>query len=59
MSYDQYLTLLEHDKRKIKYCKQHKIKLITIWYDEIDKMEDILIKELGLKYIKEETKEIL
>ena len=53
MSYDQYLTLLEHDKRKIKYCKQHGIKLITIWYDEIDKMEDILIKELGLKYIKE------
>lgn len=51
MSYDQYLTLLEHDKRKIEYCKQHGIKLITIWYDEVDKMEDILIKELGLEHI--------
>ena len=40
---------LEHDRRKREYAKQHNIKLLEIWYYEIDKMEDILIKELNLK----------
>ena len=41
---------LEHDRRKREYAKQHNIKLLEIWYYEIDKIEDILIKELNLKY---------
>ena len=41
---------LKHDKRKRKYAKQHNIKLLEIWYNEIDNIEDILIKELNLEY---------
>ena len=41
---------LEHDRRKREYATDHKIKLLEIWYNEIDKIEDILIEELNLKY---------
>lgn len=41
---------LEHDLRKREYAKQHNIKLLEIWYYELDKIEDILIKELELQY---------
>ena len=37
-----------HDKRKKEYCKKNNIKLIEIWYYDIDNIEDILIKELNL-----------
>ena len=40
---------LEHDKRKKQYSKQHNIKLLEIWYYDMDNIEDILIKELNLK----------
>lgn len=39
---------LEHDRRKREYAKQHNIKLLEIWYYDIDKMKDILIEELNL-----------
>ena len=37
-----------HDKRKKDYCKKNNIKLIEIWYNEIDKIEEILINKLNL-----------
>ena len=40
---------LEHDKRKREYAKQHNIKLLEIWYYDMDNIEDILIKELNLR----------
>ncbi len=40
---------LEHDKRKRDYCKKNDIKLIEIWYDEVDYIESILVKKLSLK----------
>lgn len=40
---------LEHDKRKREYAKQHNIKLLEIWYYDIDNIENILVKELNLK----------
>jgi len=39
---------LEHDKRKKDYCKKNGIKLIEIWYNEIENIEEILKKELSL-----------
>lgn len=42
---------LEHDRRKREYAKQHNIKLLEIWYYDMDNIEDILIKELELQYI--------
>lgn len=39
---------LEHDKRKKDYCKRNGIKLIEIWYNEIENIEEILKKELSL-----------
>lgn len=41
---------LEHDKRKREYSKQHNIKLLEIWYYDMNNIEDILIKELNLEY---------
>lgn len=40
---------LEHDKRKRKYAIDHNIRLLEIWYYEIDDIEDILVKKLNLK----------
>ena len=40
---------LEHDRRKREYSKQHNIKLLEIWYYDMDNIEDILIKELNLR----------
>jgi DNA-directed RNA polymerase subunit RPC12/RpoP len=37
-----------YDKRKKDYCKKNNIKLLEIWYYEIDNIEDILINELNL-----------
>lgn len=47
-SYTQlrFRTLQRYDKRKDDYCNKHNIKLIRIPYWEIDKVEDILNKEL-------------
>lgn len=39
---------LEHDKRKKQYAKEHNIRLLEIWYYDIDNIEEILIKELNL-----------
>lgn len=41
---------LEHDRRKREYAKQHNIKLLEIWYYDMDNIEDILIEELNLEY---------
>ena len=37
----------EHDKRKNEYAKKHNIKLLEIWYDEINNIEQILSEELN------------
>ena len=39
---------LEHDKRKREYAKQHNIKLLEIWYYDMDNIEQILTKQLNL-----------
>lgn len=49
MSKERFERQLEHDKRKREYAKQHNIKLLEIWYYDMDNIEDILIKELNLK----------
>ena len=38
----------EHDKRKREYAKLHNINLLEIWYYDINKIEEILYKALGL-----------
>nr|DAF82518.1 MAG TPA: restriction enzyme [Caudoviricetes sp.] len=38
---------LEHDKRKRNYAKENNIRLLEIWYYDIDNIEEILIKELN------------
>lgn len=40
---------LEHDKRKRRYCTINDIKLLEIWYYDIDNIERILLSELNLK----------
>jgi len=40
--------IIKHDKIKKRFCKKERIKLIEIKYDQIDRIEEILIKELGL-----------
>ena len=52
MSKERFERQLEHDRRKKEYAKQHNIKLLEIWYYDIDNIEDILIKQLNLKYDK-------
>lgn len=37
----------EHDKRKKEYAQKHNIKLLEIWYQDFDKIEIILEKELN------------
>jgi hypothetical protein len=37
-----------HDSLKKQYCQDHNLKLIEISYKEFDKIEDILIEQLGL-----------
>lgn len=37
-----------YDRRKKDYCKKNNIKLLEIWYYDIDNIEDILINELSL-----------
>lgn len=44
----QFIIQQQHDKRKREYAKRHNIKLLEIWYYDIDKTEEILIKELNL-----------
>lgn len=46
MSKEEFKIILEHDKRKRNYCKNNNIKLLEIWYYEIDDIEEILEKEL-------------
>ena len=36
----------EHDRRKREYAKKHNIKLIEIWYYEVNRIEEILRKEI-------------
>jgi hypothetical protein len=38
----------EHDKRKREYAKEHKIKLLEIWYYDFDNIEEILNRELNI-----------
>ena len=39
----------EHDRRKREYSKLHNINLLEIWYYDINKIEEIMTKALGLK----------
>jgi hypothetical protein len=48
MSKERFERQLEHDKRKREYAKQHNIKLLEIWYYDMDNIEQILTKQLNL-----------
>lgn len=45
-SEDDFQMQVERDKRLKDYCKKNKIKLIVIKYNQINKIEKILNKEL-------------
>ena len=42
-----YIVRQIHDLRKRKYAKDHNINLLTIWYDEIDKIPQILTQYIN------------
>ena len=44
----RYNKQVERDKRLKDYCKENKIKLIVIKYNQIDKIEEILNKKLKI-----------
>lgn len=44
---EQFKVQQEHDRRKREYAKLHKIKLLEIWYYDIDNIKEILTKELN------------
>ena len=46
---DNFELIKIHDQRKKDYCKRNGIKLIEIWYYEINDVEEIIKKELNLK----------
>ena len=48
MSKERFERQLEHDRRKKEYAKQHNIKLLEIWYYDMDNIEQILTKQLNL-----------
>lgn len=43
---ERFKNQVEHDRRKRKYCEDNGIKLLEIQYDEMDRIEEILEKEL-------------
>lgn len=47
-SEDDFQKQVERDKRLKDYCKENKIKLIVIKYNQIDKIEEILNKKLKI-----------
>ncbi len=46
---DNFELIKIHDQRKKDYCKRNGIKLIEIWYYEINDVEEIIKKELNLE----------
>lgn len=46
---DDFEKQLEHDKRKREYCAINNIKLLEIWYYDINNIERVLLSELNLK----------
>lgn len=46
---EDFQKQVERDKRLKQYCKDNKIKLIVIKYNQIDKIEEILNKKLKVK----------
>ena len=46
---DSFEIQQEHDRRKREYSKLHNINLLEIWYYDINKIEEIMTKALGLK----------
>ena len=46
---DSFKIQQEHDRRKREYSKLHNINLLEIWYYDINKIEEIMTKALGLK----------
>lgn len=48
-SEDDFAIQVDRDKRLRQYCKEHKIKLIEIKYDQIDEIDKILNKKLKIK----------
>ena len=47
MTKKKFERQLEHDKRKRKYALENNIRLLEIWYYDIDNIEEILIKKLN------------
>lgn len=45
---EEFTKQVERDKRLKEYCKENKIKLIVIKYNQIDKIEEILNKKLKI-----------
>lgn len=45
---EDFKKQLEHDKRKRKYALENNIRLLEIWYYDIDNIEEILTHELNL-----------
>ena len=43
-----FLKQLEHDRRKFEYAMKNNYIPMEIWYWDIDNIEEILIRELGL-----------
>lgn len=46
--YETFLKQQEHDNRKRRYCEDNDIKLIEIWYYEINDIDEILRRELKI-----------
>ena len=44
---EQFKVQQEHDRRKKEYAKLHKIKLLEIWYYDIDNIEEILLQTIN------------
>lgn len=51
MSKEDFEKQLEHDRRKREYAQKHNIRLLEIWYYNIDNIEEILTKELNKEVI--------
>lgn len=46
---EKFIRQQEHDKRKRKYAESHDIRLLEIWYYDINLINEILVNELGLE----------
>lgn len=49
---ERFIRQQEHDKRKREYAESHDIKLLEIWYYDMNLINEILTNELGLEISK-------